>query len=274
MKPTAIVTGASSGIGAEYARAFARRGKHDLWLVARRLDRLETLKAELQKIQADAGHSGCSVETIGCDLGSPSARAELCRRLSDLENIEFLVNNAGFGSYTSLLDSDVARELEMIHVNCDAPLELCRAALPRMVRNKRGRIINVCSTAAFLPIPYMSTYCGTKALLLNLSLALGAEVRKHGVTVLAHCPGPTVSEFHAAAGLKQKLRHIPAMATDVVVSQALAASEAGKSVLINGLRNRVLVAASRIVPLGLTAWAVERKLRADMARISAERDAR
>jgi short-subunit dehydrogenase len=275
LPPIAVVTGASSGIGAEYARAIARRGSHDLWLVARRKDRLERIQAEVQDIWNNAARSPTRRAEVLCrDLVRNEDLQDLFQRFqSDEYKIDFLINNAGFGSYTAYAESAWDWEERMLAVNMRAPAALCRAVLPQMLARRGGRIINVCSTAAYLPMPYMATYGATKAFLLNFSLALAAEVRRSNVQVIAHCPGPTESEFHTAAGLTHKLRHLPPMDTAEVVEQALQAADSGRWICVNGLRNRLLVLASRFVPAPWTARAVERKLRADIRRISAERRA-
>lgn len=250
LRQTAVVTGASSGIGVEFARGLAQRGKYNLVLVARRGDRLEALKTELEaSLSRFQPEHRPTVSCIVSDLSSESGRDFLSKELEFQDSeIEVFINNAGFGSYGEFVKHDVRRELEMVRLNCQAPLELCHRFLPGMLKRGRGQIINVCSTAAFLPIPYMATYAATKAFLLEYSLALAAEVRSRGVNVLAHCPGPTESEFHIAAGLKDKLKHLPTSTAREVAEEALSASERGRNLLVNGISNKLLVLASRFLP--------------------------
>jgi short-subunit dehydrogenase len=250
IKLTAVVTGASSGIGVEFARGIALRGKYNIVLVARRADRLESLKAELEQslTRFQAPHRP-AVSIVVSDLSNEAGRDFLAKELEfQGAEVHLLVNNAGFGSYGEFVRHDVRRELEMVRLNCQAPLELCHRFLPGMLKRRSGEIINVCSTAAFLPIPFMATYAATKSFLLEYSLALASEVRSHGVNVLAHCPGPTESEFHIAAGLSEKLKHLPAMTAREVADEALVASERGRNLLVNGVSNKLLVFASRLIP--------------------------
>lgn len=245
---TALVTGASSGLGWHFALELARRGRHDLWLVARRTDRLESLCAEVGSIWRSAGLAN-SVRFTTADLTDTDSRRRL---ISEIESsgaeIDLLVNNAGFGSVGPFVEQDSARQVSMVELNCAAPIELCSALVPAMCRRGRGGVINVCSTAAYQPMPYMSVYAATKAFLLSHSVALAEEVRASGVRVLGHCPGPTDSEFHLAAGLDHKLSNLPSADTRAVVTAALNAFDGGRIVLINGRLNTVLTWIVRLLP--------------------------
>ncbi|MBA2771265.1 MAG: SDR family oxidoreductase, partial [Sphingomonas sp.] len=185
----ALITGASAGLGAEFARQLANRGQR-LVLAARRTERLEALAAELGNARA-----------VTVDLGRPGAAAELIGDIERAgESVELLVNNAGFGLHGRIAKLDPARQRAMIDLNCGALFDLSRAVLPAMIERKSGAILNVASTAAFQPGPGMAVYFATKAFVLSLSEALHEEVKRHGIRVTALCPGPTKTEFGEVAG--------------------------------------------------------------------------
>jgi uncharacterized protein len=191
--PVALVTGASAGLGEEFARQLAARG-HRLVLAARRKDRLEALAAELG-----------NARSVEIDLGRPGAAAELMNNIAQAgETVELLVNNAGFGLHGRFDKADPERLRQMVDLNCGALTDLCRAVLPAMVERGSGGIINLASTAAFQAGPGMAVYFATKAYVLSLSEALHEEVRQFGVKVSALCPGPTRTEFGEVAGFTNK----------------------------------------------------------------------
>ncbi|MEN6561429.1 MAG: SDR family oxidoreductase [Acidobacteriota bacterium] len=190
---TAMITGASAGLGTEYARQLAAAGT-DLILVARRRDRLEELAGELR-----ARH-GVTVETLQADLAAPEGTAATEGRVAACPTLDLLVNNAGFGGKAGFVRGDVADHLAMVRVHVDATVRLTRAALPGMIGRGRGAVINLASVAAFSPFSG-AMYSGTKAFLVMFSENLQAELRSKGVVVQALCPGLTHTEFHAAAGL-------------------------------------------------------------------------
>ena len=250
----ALITGASAGIGEVFARELARLGDRHLILVARRADRLELLRDQLLRVTA-----GKNLQMImfQCDLRDRAEREKLLQSVDELGlEIDLLINNAGFGSLGSFLKSNLDWELEMVEVNCKAPLHLCHHFLPRMVAARRGAIINLCSTASYQPMPYMATYGSTKAFLLNFSLGLQAEVLAHGVQIQALCPGPTKSEFHLVVGLSDKLSHIPSMSAEQVVAESLAGLAHRAPVVINGWRNLFLAQCNRLLPRFTSARAV------------------
>ncbi|MEI9852864.1 MAG: SDR family oxidoreductase [Sphingomonas sp.] len=205
---TALVTGASAGLGALFAKELAKHGC-DLIVTARRADRLEELATELR-----AAH-GVKVETIAADLAVPGAAGELIAEISRRGlAVNILINNAGFGASGPLAEADAARTAGMIELNCRALVELCHAVLPGMIQMRSGAILNVASTAAFQPGPGMAVYYATKAFVLSFSEAIHEEVRHQGVRVTALCPGPTATEFFDAAGTSEdfalkKLAAIP-----------------------------------------------------------------
>ena len=230
---TALVTGASSGIGSALARALAERG-HGVTLVARREDRLRELAAELS--------DGLRVEVVGCDLGDPAARDRMAREVESrgLE-VEVLVNNAGFGTYGDFGQLDRARQLEMVRVNVEALVDLEARFVPGMVGRGRGAVINVASTAAFQPMPGSATYAATKAFVLSHGDALHAELGEHGVTVTSVCPGPVRTEFTEVAGMRVAEVSTPGavwMSAEDVAEQAVAAAENGRRVVVPGMLNQ------------------------------------
>ncbi len=232
---TALITGASAGIGEAIARELAERG-YGVTLVARREDRMRSLAAEL------ADRTGVRAEVLGADLGDRSARAELPRRVAALGlDVEVLVNNAGFGGGEDFAETDRDRLLAMVEVNCVALLDLQAVYLPRMVERGRGAVINIASTAAFQPLPGAATYGATKAFVLSLSEAVHEELRGTGVTLTAVCPGPVRTEFPQVAGLEGAEEQVPGvfwMTPEAVARQAVDAAADGKRAVVPGLLNR------------------------------------
>jgi hypothetical protein len=245
---TALVTGASAGLGVHFAEALAARG-HDLILTARRLDRLETLAADMR-----ARH-GVAVAVIAADLADPTAPdaliAEIGRRGLA---VNWLINNAGFGASGAVAEADTAALLAMIDVNCRAPVALARAVLPGMLQMRSGGILNVASTASFQPGPWMAVYYASKAFMLSFSEALHEEVRGHGVHVAAICPGPTRTEFFAVAGKSDAMLARIAGPPEQVVRDGLAALFANRAVRVSGLINRLMALSPRLGPR----WLVRR----------------
>jgi short-subunit dehydrogenase len=189
-----LITGASTGIGAEFARQFAARG-HDLVVVARSADRLEELAAQLREAH------GVDVTVIAMDLSLPIAAAELWQRTNDLGlEVDVLVNNAGFGTHCDVADADPQRLEDAVELNCRTLVGTTARYLPPMRARGRGTIINIASTAAFQPLPQMAVYGASKAFVLSFTEALWAEEREHGIRVLAVCPGLTDTPFFELAG--------------------------------------------------------------------------
>ncbi|HPW18089.1 MAG TPA: SDR family oxidoreductase [Candidatus Aminicenantes bacterium] len=197
----ALVTGASAGIGAEYARQLAAAGT-DLVLTARRLDRLEDLAAELR-----ARH-GVKIEVVPADLSKDDGLSRVEKALAADPAIDLLVNNAGYGGRTGFLRGETADHLDMVRVHVDAAVRLTKAVLPGMIARGRGAVINVSSVAAFSPASG-AQYSGTKSFLVMFSENLRTELRSKGIVVQALCPGLTHTEFHAAA--RQDLSRVPEM---------------------------------------------------------------
>ena len=241
----ALVTGASSGIGAGFVEALARR-QWDLVLVARRRERLAEMAKRLRERRE------IEVEIEAADLTEP---ADLARVVASVEASvpDLLVNNAGMGSLGEFAGLDPAREMAQVQLNVAAPLRLSRAALPGMIARGHGSIINVSSLAGFQPIPFNATYGATKAFVLSFSEALHEELRGTGVHVQVLCPGFTRTEFQEQAGMDAS--GVPGFAwmeVDQVVEASLHGLERGELLCIPGPANRLLAAVQRAAPHALT----------------------
>jgi len=236
----ALITGASAGLGAEFARQLSKRG-YRLVLAARRKDRLDSLVAELGNARA-----------VTIDLAKPGAATRLVADVrDDGEAIDLLVNNAGFGLHGRFDKADPKRLREMIDLNCGALTELCRTVLPAMIERRSGGILNVASTAAFQPGPGMAVYFASKAYVLSLSEALHEEVRRFGVHVTALCPGPTRTEFGEVAGFKGAGFDRFAMDSVPVVRAGLDALDRNRAVAITGALNKAGAFSTRLAPRAL-----------------------
>jgi len=243
-RPVALVTGASSGLGLELATIAARDG-HDLVLVARRRDRLESIGKGLRE------EFGAAVTIIVRDLAESEAARVVAQEVEARGlSVELLVNNAGFGVHGPFAETPLDRELAMIRVNLVALTELTKRVLPGMIARDRGRILNVASTAAFQPGPLMAVYYATKAYVLSFSEAIASEVAGSGVTVTALCPGPTRTEFGKAAGmLETRLFRSPLVRDARSVAEAgYRGMKRGRRVVIPGIGNWILAEAVRFTP--------------------------
>ena len=261
----ALVTGASAGIGAEYAYQLAVKWNYNLVVSARRGEQLESLKSNILKQFANGVEWKPEIITITADLSKSEGVMELIAMIEKHGvSIDLLVNNAGFGSLVGFADSSINWETDMVKVNCLAPLMLTHHFLPKMLERKGCGIINVCSTAAFQPIPFMATYGATKSFLYNFTRAVAKEVQGKGVTVMANCPGPTESEFFKVVGLDSKVPFMPGMTSREVVCQALKGYHKGKRVVINGLVNKLCVFLGRYLP---TEWTLSIIMRAKEGRL-------
>ena len=247
--PVALVTGASSGIGAAFARQLAAAGS-DLVVVARRRNRLDALAGELAS--AGPGGGGVRVETLVADLTEPDQLALVEARLRDRARpVDLLVNNAGIGGHGPFAELPVDEEERRIRLNLVAPVRLTSAVLPGMIERGRGGIVNVSSVSGEQPIPYVATYSATKAYLTTFSEALHEEVRRQGVTVLAVLPGFTRTEFHDAADMSRRLPGPVWMSSDAIAEGALKALAEGRAVCVPGAGYRALVVLARHAPRGL-----------------------
>jgi short-subunit dehydrogenase len=243
---TCIVTGASSGIGEQLARQLAARG-HGVTLVARREDRLRTLAEDLQ-----AAH-GIRAEVVAADLSDADARTALVAAVTERGLVpDVLVNNAGFSTVGPVAEVDPDREIGMIRTNVEAVAHLCALVVGGMVERGRGAVLNVASTAAFQPLPGQAGYAASKAFVRSYSQALAAEVKPHGVTVTALCPGPVKTEFADAAGFEDggegALPDFMWVGADEVATCALEGLDAGRSIVIPGASNRVLAGLAHLTP--------------------------
>jgi short-subunit dehydrogenase len=242
--PTALVTGASSGIGLEIARILA--ADHDVVLAARSTEKLEALATELG-----------TARVVAVDLADPAGTRKL---VSELADVDVLVNNAGFGDFGLFADAPETKLDEMVELNVGALTRLTRAYLPGMIARGSGRVMNVASTAAFQPGPLMAVYYATKAYVLSFSEALAEETRGTGVTVTALCPGPTASGFQAGAAMEEsrlvKGRKLKSAAQ--VAAFGVKAMQRGDVVAVPGMGNRLMAASIRVSPRPLVRRMVHR----------------
>ncbi len=252
----ALVTGASSGLGAEFARQLAARG-HGVALVARRVARLEGLAADLRS------RHGVRAEPLACDLTDPAARAGLPARLAALGlRVDVLVNNAGFATGGPFHESPLEQELQEVRLLCEAPVDLVGRVLPDMVARGAGAIINVTSTAGMQPLPNSAGYGAAKAHLLSFSQAVHAEVRGRGVTVSALCPGPVRTElFDKVDHPVERAPGVAWMDPPEVVRAALKGADRGDRIVIPGARIRAAMTAATFVPSGVKLAVLERFFR-------------
>lgn len=242
-RPTALVTGASSGIGLDLSRELAKNG-HDVVLVARTAAKLQDVAGELQK-------SGVTAHVIASDLSRPNAAEDIASELKRRNiEIDVLVNNAGYGLTGPFAENDLQRELAMIQVNIVALTHLTKLLLRPMVARRRGRILNVASTAAFQPGPLMAVYYATKAYVLSFSEAIADELRNSGVTVTTLCPGPTQTGFAEVAKMTESrlFTMMRPMSSQEVARAGYRGMMSGKRLVIPGAKNKMLVQSLRVSP--------------------------
>jgi short-subunit dehydrogenase len=239
---TALVTGASSGIGYELARLFAR-DRYNLVLVARSEEGLRRVADELSR------DHGVSVEVVVKDLSAPDAPQELFAALRGRTHIEVLVNNAGFATYGPFLDTPAETDLTMMELNMVALTQLTRLFAAEMVARRSGKILNVASTAAFQPGPLMAVYYATKSYVLSFSEALACELAPSGVGVCVLCPGPTRTGFQQRARMERsRLFDYGVMDAERVAREGYRGLMKNQTVIIPGFRNRLMAAAARVAP--------------------------
>ena len=251
---TALITGASFGIGMELARIFARDG-YNLVLVARSADKLRQLASELEKAH------GTRSLILATDLTAPGAAAYVLDQTTRADiTVDVLVNNAGFGQFGFFAENDLEECLKQIQLNITTLTHLTRLYLPGMIERKTGRILNVASTAAFQPGPLMAVYYATKAYVLHFSEAIANELKGTGVTATCLCPGATATEFHKRANMTHiQLLRFGAMGARTVAGDGYRALMAGKPVVISGFKNWLLAQSVRFSPRQMVT-AVARKL--------------
>lgn len=243
---TALVTGASSGIGRELADLLAADG-HDVVLVARSEDELRAVGSRLQS------EYGVHVTVVVKDLSNPEAPAEIQEALDERGiDVDVLVNNAGFGTHGPFVDADRERELDEVQVNVTAVTDLTHRFLSGMVERGHGRVLNVASTAAFQAGPQMAVYYATKAYVLHFTEAIADELEGTGVTATALCPGPTDTGFQSTADIADTPLFESGVASARSVAEAgYRGMQAGETVVVPGLRNKLGTLAVRLVPRSL-----------------------
>jgi short-subunit dehydrogenase len=252
-RPTALVTGASAGIGVELARQLA--ADHDLILTARRAEQLHALAEELTR-------TGATCHVFPADLAEPGAPRQLFDAVAAAGlAVDVLVNNAGFGDLGPFAQADLAKMLRMIQVNVTALTELTGLFLPGMLARNRGSILNVGSVAGFQAGPYMAVYYATKAYVNSLSEALHSELRGTGVTVTVLCPGPVATEFGSVAGFLPSPKGMfsagQALGAKPVAAAGLKAMRSGRRMVVPGWRNWLLLFLERFLPRGVVIRAVK-----------------
>ncbi len=244
----ALVTGASSGIGADIARSLAGRG-HNVVLVARREERLTAVAEEL------AGRHGVRAEVVVADLQPKAGRKRLRKGLDELGlRVDVLVNNAGFGTAGLFQRLDGEREAELVRLNCEVVVALCGTYVPEMVERGAGAVLNVASTAAFQPLPTQATYSASKAFVLNFTQSLAADLHGTGVTATALCPGPVRTEFVGIAGMEREASKLPQFAwvpSPEVAEAGIEGLERGKGVVIPGKLNKATAIGGHLTPRSL-----------------------
>lgn len=243
---TALITGASAGIGRDLAQCFARDG-HNLFLIARSA-------ANLQKVAGDLSSTfGVRAESMSQDLSEPDASRKIEDELSRRQiAVQFLVNNAGFGAYGAFSEVEMDSQVAMVQVNALALMELTRLVLPSMLARKSGRILNVGSAAGFQPGPYMAIYYATKAFVLSFSEALDSELAGTGVSCTVLCPGPVETEFQKRAGLENsRLFKSNVMKSNDVARIGYEAMLRGRRLVVPGWKSRAMIFAERFVPRNL-----------------------
>ena len=250
MALTALVTGASSGIGEEFARQLAGRG-YDVVLVARRADRLERVAAELPT----------TAHVVPCDLAEDAE--SLASRVADLGiEVDLLVNNAGYGTFGRFVDIEEGRDAGQVRVNCEALVVLTRAFLPGMVARGRGGVINVASNTGFQPVPYWAVYAASKAFVLHFSESLHVELRGTGVRCLAVAPSAVESEWHDVAGV-ERIAVPGKIQPDTAVKEALDAYERDRRVIVPGGIARWMTRVGGLTPRSVQLRVLERMYRKD-----------
>jgi short-subunit dehydrogenase len=249
-----VITGASSGIGAEIARSLARRG-HDVVLVARRRDRLDSLARELSG-------AGASATALVCDLAEPDQRADLAAELGRRgRRVSVLCNSAGVGIPGHVAGLPVAALVHQLRLNTEAMVDLCGRFVPAMVERRRGAVLNVCSLSSVVPWPSLATYAASKAAALSFTEALHTEVRPDGVAVTAMCPGFVRTDFIAVAGLTDAAARAPRWVFDdpaAVAEHGVRAVQRNRRVAVHSVTYRVATAGLRAVPNGAVLLALDR----------------
>ncbi|MDZ4785349.1 MAG: SDR family oxidoreductase [bacterium] len=259
-RSVALITGASSGIGLALAKELHKKG-YNLLLTARREALLDSISSELNQIREN------SVRFIVADLTElNSSQGGLHEILSYISNsqVDILFNNAGFGSFGYLEELSLLDQEKMIYLNIIAPLKLCHAVIPKMKLQGRGKIVNISSLAGFQPIPYMSTYSGTKAFDFMFSLSLRHELKKFGIDVITVCPGPVDTEFAGVARVPGTATGVGRDKVESVALDILKGIENNTEICIPGLQSKVINLLMKVIPLRLKNTLIEYFLRAPL----------
>ena len=246
MSGWAVVTGASSGIGSEFARELARRG-HPVLAVARRRERLEALAKE-------ASERGGRIKPLAADLKTEEGLISVLRQVDELGEIELLVNSAGIATAGDFVETAVDEEIGAIRLNVEAVVRLTHGVLRGMVQRRRGAVINLASVVAFQPFPHFAVYAASKAFVLSFSEALAEEVKGTGVRILALCPGSVATEIEVFAHNEGLLGKLPSLTAEQVVKTGLQALENGRVVKVVGALNRFLPFMDRLMPRRTVRW--------------------
>jgi len=240
---TALITGASSGIGKETAFIYAKN-KYNLILVARRLDNLNQIKAEIETTHK------VSVFVIGMDLAQLKSAEALYKKVTDANlEVDVLINNAGFGIYKNFADSNIEKEEQMLLLNIVTLTKLTKLFIPNMIKKGSGNIVNIASAAAFQPIPTLATYAASKSFVMSFSEAIAFELKGKNIMVTAICPGATKSEFGTTAGYSENSKVFKGIPTSKDLAKFIYASmKKGKTNAIHGFKNNFLVFLGRTAP--------------------------
>lgn len=253
---TALITGASGGIGEEFAVQLARRGVN-LVLVARREDKLAQLRTRLLGLKP-----GLTIDVIGADLSVPGAATDLASKIENLgRRVDILINNAGVGQHGDFVRQTIEGNSGQIQLNCVTLVELTGLFMPAMTQARHGLIVNVASTAAFQPTPGMAVYGATKAFVLSFTEALWQETKSSGVRIFALCPGATETEFFARTG--EEFMTTGRQTSEQVVDTAMAAIERSTPTVISGLRNAIIASGYRFAPRRLMLQVAQRFVKAE-----------
>jgi short-subunit dehydrogenase len=251
----ALVTGASSGLGAEFARALAHRGAN-LVLTARSAERLEQLALDLGRV------NGVLTRVVVADLGAPDGVERLLSGVSALGvHVEHVISNAGFGSAGHFVSSSPEAEARMVRVNCEAVVAIARHFAPSFAKLRSGGILHVASTSAYQPTPFMATYGASKAFVMSFSLALREELAGTGVRVVTLCPGPVPTGFQSVAGVAEPLPRLSILQATEVVETALAGYDRNTAVIVPGALNSVQTTAVKFLPRAVVSKATRWVLR-------------
>jgi short-subunit dehydrogenase len=239
-----LITGATSGIGYELAKIFAKN-KFNLFLVSRNAEKLNLIKSDFEN------NFGIKVIILAKDLSFPQSSMEVYQFAKNNNiDVEILVNNSGFGHWGNFFQTEIEKENRMLNLNINALTLMTKYFLPDMVKNKKGKIMNVASVAGFFPGPFMSVYYATKSYVISFSEAIKAELKDSGVTVTTLCPGPTFTEFEKNAELQDSdlFKLLKPASADKVAQYGYKALMAGKGIAIYGILNKCMIFMKRLVP--------------------------